>query len=85
MEDSTITVTIPYEEFFSEFKYIDRKNCYLASALKNAGYKDVTVHGWGSTIIDGEHYHPTKNFDMGVVQEAFNNKQDLVVTLVKEQ
>lgn len=75
-----IEITIPLQEF-SHIKYQDGENCYLATALKQSGYNDVRVSGFGSTNIANKHYVTVEEFNSEVIQIAFNKGESITVTL----
>lgn len=75
-----ITVTIPAQTFHP-FVYLSNDNCYLAQALKNAGYTNIIVIDHGRCKIGDQSYRPIEHFDSFVVESAFERGEDITVTL----
>lgn len=78
-----IEVTIPLQEF-SHVKYQDNKDCYLAIALQEKGYVDVSVGGFGYTTIAGKYYIPMEAFNSEIMQSAFKKRKSITVILQEE-
>lgn len=78
----TITVVIPVQSW-DQAIYNNNTDCYLATALKDAGYKKVIVQGNGYTHIGENYYKPTKEFNGPIVREHLCNNQPIKVTLKK--
>lgn len=79
--NGNITVVIPAQQF-NEKKYIDIYNCYLAEALRKAGYNEVVVSGFGKTRISGKTYLPEKGFSQPLLKGAFDRGEDVEVVLI---
>lgn len=81
-----ITVIIP-PQIYSSRKYTSNTDCYLADAIHEIGYEDVSVFGLGNTriTIDGveRFFKPKSSFSSDVLKEAFAKGVPLKVTLIE--
>ena len=80
--ENTITVRIKAEVFSIE-KY-KAYPCYLERALIEAGYKDVLVFAVGRTKIGGVRYVTSEPFGSSILDKAFTEGRDLIVTLKRQ-
>lgn len=82
VEACIISVYIPPQEWsLDKYAGNNRQRCYLAEALDKAGYKDVSVSGWGETFIGNIQYKPVEPFDGDIVKEALKAGKGLTVNL----
>lgn len=83
MKEQIEVIILPQE--FSHAKYTDNKDCYLAVALKEQGYENVSVSGWGFTYIADKAYKPAEEYNVEIVQIAFRKGKSIKVTLKEVQ
>jgi hypothetical protein len=83
-----ITVQIECKGEYDKDIYVDASNCYLARALKEAGYQDVSVGANGRVRIGKTNYiasivDKTNRyvFWSGALKDAFDKQTDLIVEL----
>lgn len=79
-----IEVIIPAQEY-SHVKYTDNKDCYLATALKEQGYEDVSVGGFGYTRIADKGYEPVEKYNSIIVKIAFSKSESIRVILQEQE
>lgn len=81
----TIAVVIPAQKF-NEYTYSSPTNCYLATAVKNMGYKTVLVGPVGRITIDGHNYIPSEStpFHFRLVESKFQMGADIHIKLIKQ-
>lgn len=82
MENNEIVVIIPPEKEYSSMIYTHPNSCYLAEALKKAGYDDVSVGAIGRVRIGSKNYTTREKFSSDVVKNAFKQQIELIVTLI---
>jgi len=78
--ENIIEVVIPKQIFFLN-KYLNNSDCYLAVALKKAGYDVKRVFSAGKVLIGDTYYVPVRPFDNEVVRVAFGWGKNIPVTL----
>lgn len=77
-----ITITIQ-PQIFKSSKYLDSENCYLAEALKNIGYKNVSV--FANKIEIGSKTYKTKEpFYHDLVKKHFKENKSISLTLIEQ-
>ncbi len=77
-----IIVEIPCIGHFDRDIYVDPCNCYLAQALKKAGYKEVSIGPVGRTSIGRNKYVPKEKFGYNTLKNAFAEQSTLIVELI---
>lgn len=78
-----IHVDIPPQDEIKSHIYCDSTNCYLAEALKEAGYKNVCVGPIGRVSIERLSFISKENFSYGILKANFESKKVTHVTLIR--
>jgi hypothetical protein len=77
----SIVVQIECKGEYNVDIYTDPWNCYLAQALKKAGYTDVAVGAIGRVRIGKDNYNTKEPFNSTVLKKAFEKQETLTVEL----
>lgn len=81
MSQNNITVQIECKGKYSSDVYSSCQHCYLATALKEAGFKQLFVGPLGRVEINGIRYVTKDPFNSAVLKRAFEKQKTLTVEL----